>query len=89
MYNENLQGGLGDFFNNALKEIAPTLKSTLKEAAGKLVVNAKSTTQAQLQTVDAKREAIAANQKLQKNRQLMIVGGIGAAALLTLVLLKK
>lgn len=89
MYAENLDGGITDFFNDALKEIAPTLKSTLKEAAGKLVTSAKTNTSSQVKVQEAERQAVVSNLALKKNKQLMMIGGFGLGALLLVALMKK
>jgi len=95
MNNSNYQyqgeslNGIGSFFNTALKEVGPQALELFKGIASKLVrdkMSSKSSSKSSNRTTELMELAMI---KAEENKKLLMYGGIGAAALITVVLITK
>jgi len=80
--NEMLKGATTDFFNNLLDGLSSGAKQVLKDAAGK-IINANETNR------DLSKKNSQLLEMAKKNKNLIMYGGLAAAGVITILILRK
>lgn len=84
--NYSMNGGLADWFSQTAKEISPAIRDVLKEAAQKILKGNEGKRAAQQEAAIAQEKA---EQVKIRNRNIVIAGGVGLAALTVVVLMTR
>ena len=82
MHNQMLNGAVEDFFNDRLDDLGDFTKGMIKDVTGKLINSNDNSDQKNALLQQALIKA-------QQNKNLLMYGGIGAAALIVLILVTK